>query len=134
MAPDSHRTDPRPLFLAGAATILYLLTAPATVNADGLGYLKLLPHNFAAGHLLFMPLLRGATRHGFADQAFGLLAHILGESRRRTAARLGSAEPSGAITVAALLEGLVRPDGPTVAVLSGGNIEWAGLLALLGDG
>ena len=44
------------------------------------------------------------------------------------------AEPSGAITIAALLEGLVRPEGPTVAVLSGGNIEWAGLLALLGDG
>ncbi len=43
------------------------------------------------------------------------------------------AEPSGAITIAALLEGLVRPAGPTVAVLSGGNIEWAGLLALLGD-
>jgi threonine dehydratase len=43
------------------------------------------------------------------------------------------AEPSGAITIAALLGGLVRPDGTTVAVLSGGNIEWAGLLALLGD-
>ena len=43
------------------------------------------------------------------------------------------AEPSGAITIAALLEGLVRPAGPAVAVLSGGNIEWAGLLALLGD-
>ena len=37
------------------------------------------------------------------------------------------------LTIAALLEGLVRPAGPTVAVLSGGNIEWAGLLALLGD-
>jgi threonine dehydratase len=44
------------------------------------------------------------------------------------------AEPSGAITVAALLEGVVRPNGPTVAVLSGGNIEWPGLIALLGDG
>jgi threonine dehydratase len=43
-------------------------------------------------------------------------------------------EPSGAITVAALLEGLVRPTGPTVAVLSGGNVEWAGLTALLADG
>jgi threonine dehydratase len=43
-------------------------------------------------------------------------------------------EPSGAITVAALLEGLVRPSGPTVAVLSGGNVEWAGLTALLTDG
>jgi len=44
-------------------------------------------------------------------------------------------EPSGAITIAALMEGLVRPasDGDTVAVLSGGNIEWPGLLALLGD-
>lgn len=43
-------------------------------------------------------------------------------------------EPSGAITIAALLEGLVRPAGPIVAVLSGGNIEWAGLLELLGSG
>jgi threonine dehydratase len=42
------------------------------------------------------------------------------------------AEPSGAITVAALLHGLVKPRGPTVAVLSGGNIEWDGLVALLG--
>jgi threonine dehydratase len=44
------------------------------------------------------------------------------------------AEPSGAITIAALLEGAVRPAGPTVAVLSGGNIEWDGLLTLLGHG
>ena len=31
------------------------------------------------------------------------------------------------------MEGLVRVEGSVVAVLSGGNIEWAGLLALLGD-
>lgn len=37
------------------------------------------------------------------------------------------AEPSGAITVAALLEGKGAPRGPTVAVLSGGNVEWPGL-------
>lgn len=43
------------------------------------------------------------------------------------------AEPSGAITVAALLEGLVTVDGPVVAVLSGGNIEWPGLSALLAE-
>ena len=43
-------------------------------------------------------------------------------------------EPSGAITVAALRTGLVRPAGATVAVLSGGNIEWAGLRELMGDG
>lgn len=43
------------------------------------------------------------------------------------------AEPSGAITIAALLEGLIEPTGPTVAVLSGGNIEWTGLRDTLGD-
>ncbi|MDF1501676.1 threonine/serine dehydratase [Roseisolibacter sp. H3M3-2] len=44
------------------------------------------------------------------------------------------AEPSGAITVAALREGLVAPaaDGDTVCVLSGGNIEWAGLREVMG--
>jgi threonine dehydratase len=44
------------------------------------------------------------------------------------------AEPSGAITVAALQAGLVRPRGKTVCILSGGNIEYDGLRALLGDG
>ena len=42
-------------------------------------------------------------------------------------------EPSGAITVAALMTGAVKPAGMTVAVLSGGNIEWAGLRKLLED-
>jgi threonine dehydratase len=42
------------------------------------------------------------------------------------------AEPSGAITVAALQAGLVKADGPTVCVLSGGNVEWPGLLTLFG--
>ena len=41
------------------------------------------------------------------------------------------AEPSGAITVAALMDGRVSPRGNTVAILSGGNIEWPGLKALL---
>jgi threonine dehydratase len=40
------------------------------------------------------------------------------------------AEPSGAITVAALLEGRVTARGETVAILSGGNIEWPGLKSL----
>jgi threonine dehydratase len=43
------------------------------------------------------------------------------------------AEPSGAIAVAALLEGIVKPVGSTVCVLSGGNVEWDGLVSLLGD-
>ena len=45
------------------------------------------------------------------------------------------AEPSAAITAAALLEGLIAPRGretrPIVIVLSGGNIEWDGLRELL---
>jgi len=45
------------------------------------------------------------------------------------------AEPSGAITLAAVLEGLVerhlRDKRPIVLVLSGGNIEWDGLQELL---
>jgi threonine dehydratase len=32
-------------------------------------------------------------------------------------------EPSGAVTVAALLAGHIRPGGPTVAILSGGNVD-----------
>jgi threonine dehydratase len=41
-------------------------------------------------------------------------------------------EPSGAITVAALMSGVVKGKGKTVTVLSGGNIEWGGLRELLG--
>jgi threonine dehydratase len=33
------------------------------------------------------------------------------------------AEPSGAVTTAALLSGRVRPTGPTVVVISGGNVD-----------
>jgi len=43
-------------------------------------------------------------------------------------------EPSGAITIAALLDKIVTPQGPTVAILSGGNIEYDGIRALLGAG
>jgi threonine dehydratase len=45
------------------------------------------------------------------------------------------AEPSGAITVAAVMERLVELSGgggPTVLVLSGGNIEWDGLSSTMG--
>lgn len=42
------------------------------------------------------------------------------------------AEPSGAITVAAVLEGIVKPAGKTVIVLSGGNIEFDGLSQSMG--
>jgi threonine dehydratase len=42
-----------------------------------------------------------------------------------------TAEPSGAVTTAALLSQRVRPKGPTVAVVSGGNIDPALLQRLL---
>jgi len=42
------------------------------------------------------------------------------------------AEPSGAITAAALMEGAVAWTAPTVVVLSGGNIEWEGLRQIMG--
>ena len=42
------------------------------------------------------------------------------------------AEPSGAITVAALMSGALRAQGPVVAVLSGGNVDWPGLQQLMG--
>ena len=42
-----------------------------------------------------------------------------------------AAEPSGAVTTAALLAGRVTPRGPTVAVVSGGNAEPALLQRLL---
>jgi hypothetical protein len=53
--------------LALLAWALYRRTAPAVVNLDGLGYLKLIPHNFAAGHLLFMPLVRFAAARFHGD-------------------------------------------------------------------
>ena len=63
----------------------------------------------------------------------------LGDDAIRRAARFSLdrlklvAEPSGAICIAALLEGAVRPRGPTVAIMSGGNIEWPGLAELFGS-
>ena len=41
-------------------------------------------------------------------------------------------EPSGAITVAALMTGVVKARGKTVTILSGGNMEWGGLLEIIG--
>jgi hypothetical protein len=80
---DSAAADRRrALLLGAAATVLYLFTAPGVVNLDGLGYLKLLPHNFAAGHLLYMPLLRLARRllGGDGLVAGRLLDAVLGGS------------------------------------------------------
>ena len=42
-----------------------------------------------------------------------------------------SVEPSGAVTTAALLRGRVQPTGPTVAIVSGGNVDPALLQRLV---
>ena len=42
------------------------------------------------------------------------------------------AEPSGAITAAAMMEGAAQFAAPAVVVLSGGNIEWDGLSSVMG--
>jgi|GEM_PF-2380592 len=84
MAGTAPTQPPRPagleaLLLGTLGTLLYLLTAPSMVNSDGLGYLKLLPHNFAAGHLLYMPLLRATTQLvGDGLRAGRLLNALLG--------------------------------------------------------
>jgi hypothetical protein len=102
----------RAIALGGLSTLVYLATAPAVVNLDGLGYLKLLPHNFAAGHLLYMPLLRLATRISGGDGlgAGRLVNALLGGSgvvltygivRRVAGATLVSTEARFAATFAA---------------------------------
>ena len=69
----------RALALGALATVLYLATAPGVVNLDGLGYLKQLPHNFAAGHLLYLPLVRAVTaRVGDALAAGRLVDAVCG--------------------------------------------------------
>jgi threonine dehydratase len=79
------------------------------------------------GHLTF------AHHQRFLDDVVTVDDAALGGAMRLLLDRMKLVvEPSGAITVAALLEGRVQPRGPTVAVLSGGNIEWSGLCELLG--
>lgn len=75
-----------------------------------------------------------AHHQAYVDDVVTVDDAALPRAMRRLLDRLKVvAEPSGAITVAALLEGLVAPaaDGDTVAVLSGGNVEWDGLRTIL---
>jgi threonine dehydratase len=70
----------------------------------------------------------------YVDEVVQVDDAVLGRAMRLLLDRMKLvAEPSGAITVAALMEGIVAPRGRTVAVLSGGNIEWEGLTPLVAD-
>ncbi|HYC31855.1 MAG TPA: threonine/serine dehydratase [Gemmatimonadales bacterium] len=64
-----------------------------------------------------------------------ILSRVVREAARVSEEEIGAAvrflhregglrvEPSGAVTTAALLAGHIRPTGPTVAVVSGGNVD-----------
>jgi threonine dehydratase len=42
-------------------------------------------------------------------------------------------EPSGALAVAALLSGVIKPDGPTGIIISGGNIDAETMTGILSE-
>ncbi|MEP6764640.1 MAG: threonine/serine dehydratase [Gemmatimonadaceae bacterium] len=70
----------------------------------------------------------------YADDVIGIEDQPIREAMRFLLDRMKLvAEPSAAITLAALMTGRVKPVGPTALVLSGGNIEWPGLMELIAD-
>ncbi len=100
------------------------VTIPANAAglADGLLATRIGARNFA--HL-----------QRYLDDVVTVPDELLADAMRLILDRLKLVtEPSGAITVAALVTGIARGVGPTVCVLSGGNVEYDGLEALLGGG
>ena len=77
----------------------------------------------------------GLLTHSVGRFTWPILSRVVREAVRVSEDEIGAAvrflhregrlriEPSGAVTVAALLAGHIRPAGPTVAVLSGGNVD-----------
>lgn len=133
---------------AGVATAVKLLAPRARVVGVEPAYAPKLTRARAAGEPVQIPAAGGladgllAVRVGtvpfrhhqaYVDDVVTVPDAALRDAVRFLLDRMKLvAEPSGAITLAALLTGAVAPLGPTVAVLSGGNVEWDGLQALLG--
>jgi threonine dehydratase len=77
----------------------------------------------------------GLLARAIGDVTFAILHRVVREAIRVSEAEIAAAvrflhheaglrpEPSGAVAVAALLAGHLRPSGPTVAVVSGGNVD-----------
>ena len=77
----------------------------------------------------------GLLSRSIGDLTFDILRRVVREAVTVTEDEIAAAvrwlhhhtalraEPSGAVAVAALLAGRLRPDGPTVAVVSGGNVD-----------
>jgi len=134
---------------AGVATAIKLLVPLARVIGVEPALAPKLTAARQAGEPVVIPSLGGladgllATRVGtvpfahhqaYLDDVVTVAEHQLVPAMRLLLDRMKLvSEPSGAITVAALQAGLVRAEGPTVCVLSGGNVEWPGLLSLFGD-
>jgi threonine dehydratase len=113
----------------GAAKLTRARAAGAPVRLDGTGGLADGLLAVEVGHVPF------AHHQAYVDEVVTVPdASLAGAMRLLLDRAKVVAEPSGAITVAALMAGLVAPAGPTVCVLSGGNVEWPGLRELLGDG
>lgn len=134
--------------VAGVTTALAALVPDARVTAvepDGAPALR---DALKAGR----PVRLGATRSiadGLLPLAVGTLtfAHVAGrvsavtvndaaiaEAVRFMRDQLGVlVEPSGAATTAALRSGAFRPEGPTVLIVSGGNVDPARLETLLAE-
>jgi len=132
--------------LAGVATAVKLSRPRARViGVEPAGAPKL-TRAFAAGEPVELPGTAGladgllavrvgtvpfAHHQAFVDQVVTVDDGALRRAMRYLLDRAKLvAEPSGAITVAALLEGVVSARGPTVLVLSGGNVEWPDLPGL----
>ncbi|HKU62105.1 MAG TPA: threonine/serine dehydratase [Gemmatimonadales bacterium] len=103
---------------AGAAKLSAALAAgePRTLErteslADGL-------LTRSVGRFTF-PILRRTVRRAIRVDEDEIAAAVRWLHREAGVA----AEPSGAVTTAALLAGKARPSGPTVAVVSGGNVD-----------
>lgn len=133
---------------AGVATAIKLLVpsarvigvepagAPKLTRARAAARPVLLEHSSSlADGLLAVQIgaLNFAHHQAYLDDVVTVEDEALREAMRWLLDRLKLvAEPSGAITFAALQTGVVRASGDTVCVLSGGNIEWTGLRDLLG--
>ena len=77
----------------------------------------------------------GLLARAIGDLTFAILHRVVREAVRVSEEEIAAAvrflhheaglrpEPSGAVAVAALLAGHLRPSGPTVAVVSGGNVD-----------
>jgi threonine dehydratase len=114
-------------------------TAPKLSRARAAGHpVRLEKANGLADGLLAIEIGRIPFMHHqrYVDEVVTVEDSALPPAMRQLLDRMKVvAEPSGAITVAAILEGLVRrtvrDDRPMVAILSGGNIEWDGLQELM---